>query len=178
MNKVGLTVIIMTFMLHQEVKPAKFLPKVCHKVNGKSMIEIAIETSLKLNPTNIILYVSKNNIECINKILKHNDYFKLISFCILDNEKEKRRMSASKCFANKNVLVIPGNCPLLTYKSLYKLVSENQTVKIKNNLFYLRMENLSQIDSIDKLPETHIIPENELKQVETKADLDYVNSQF
>ena len=69
-----LYVLILTFSLDQDVKPPKFLPKVCHKIQEKTMIEIVIENALKLNPKNIIIYVNKNNIECINKTLKHADY--------------------------------------------------------------------------------------------------------
>ena len=113
-----LSILILTFDLDQEIKPAKFLPKVCHKVGEKTMIEIAIETSLKLNPTKLVVYVSKNNIECINKTLKHNNYSKLVNYCILDNELNgKRKLSiGQQCFENKNVLLIPGNSPLLSSK--------------------------------------------------------------
>jgi len=178
MKKSDLTILILTFDLTQEIRPARYLPKVCHKIFDKTMIEIAIETCLRLNPTKIILYVSKNNIECINKTLKHTDYSKILSYCILDNELNgKRRLSIGEiCFHNKNVLVIPGNSPLLTTKTLFRMISENRDIKIHNSLFYLRKENFNKLDYIDEMPVTKdfLIPEVEIKRVELKGDLDYV----
>lgn len=178
MKKSDLTILILTFDLTQEIRPARFLPKVCHKIFDKTMIEIAIETCLRLNPTKIILYVSKNNIECINKTLKHMDYSKMLSYCILDNELNgKRRLSiGAHCFHNKNILVIPGNSPLLTTKTLFRMISENRDIKIYDSLFYLRKENFHKLDKINEMPVTEdfIISDVELKRVEMKSDLDYV----
>ncbi|GAG81359.1 unnamed protein product, partial [marine sediment metagenome] len=154
-----------------------YIPKVCHKIEDKTMIEIAVENCLKINPNKIILYVSKNNIQCINKVLKHSDYSKLISFCIFDNElnKERKLSIGKECFKDKNILVIPGNSPLLSTKTLYRMVSNNETIKIKNNLFYLKKEFIDNLDEISKIPRTNfLISEIELKQVETKGDLNDV----
>jgi len=170
-----LVIIILTFNIDEIVKPARFLPKVCHKIEDKTMIEMTVENCLKLNPIKIILYVSKNNIQCINKVLKHANYSKVISFCIFDNELNgKRRMSiGQKCFSNKNVLVIPGNAPHLSSKTLFRMTSNNTNVKIRNNLFYLKNDSLHLLNDIENVPNTdfHIL-EKELKQVETKGDLD------
>ena len=175
-----LIVIILTFNLDEEVKPARYLPKVCHKIEDKTMIEISIENCLRLNPIKIILYVSKNNIQCINKVLKHANYSKVISFCIFDNELNGvRKLSVGqKCFSNKNILIIPGNAPLLSTKTLFRMISDNKNVKIKNNLFYLKNESLKLLDSItDIKPSDFMVPEMELKQVETKDDLNEVEQE-
>lgn len=175
--KSDLVVIILTFNLTEEVRPAKFLPKVCHKIEDKTMIEIAVENCLKINPSKIILYVSKNNIQCINKTLKHKDYSKNISFCIFDNELNGiRKLSIGKCcFENKNILVIPGNSPLLSTKTMFRMISENKNIKILNNLFYLKKESLNLLDSLPEIQVSDFLISNlELKQVETKGDLDEV----
>lgn len=173
--KTDLVVIILTFNLTEEVRPAKFLPKVCHKIEDKTMIEIAVENSLKLNPSKIILYVSKNNIQCINKTLKHQDYSKSIFFCIFDNELNgPRKLSIGKrCFENKNILFIPGNSPLLSTKTMFRMISENKNIKIEDNLFYLKKDSLNLLDKITEKSD-FLISNLELKQVETKADLDEV----
>ena len=177
MKKGDLAVLILTFDVDQEIRPARFLPKVCHKVLDKTMIEIAIETCLRLNPNKIIVYVSKNNIECINKTLKHNDYSKLITYCILDNTLEERKLSiGEKCFKGKNILVIPGNSPLLSTKTLYRMISEPRDIKIHNSLFYLKKGNYPLLDAISEVGTTKdfLISETELQRVEKKSDLDSV----
>ena len=179
--KKDLVVIILTFNLTEEVRPARFLPKVCHKIEDKTMIEIAVENCLKLNPAKIILYVSKNNIQCINKTLKHQDYSKTISFCIFDNELNgPRKLSIGKtCFEDKNVLFIPGNTPLLSTKTMFRMISENKNIKIADNLFYLKKESLNLLDSITDVPKSDFLISNvELKNVETKGDLDEVTKVF
>jgi bifunctional N-acetylglucosamine-1-phosphate-uridyltransferase/glucosamine-1-phosphate-acetyltransferase GlmU-like protein len=175
--KTDLVVIILTFNLTEEVRPAKFLPKVCHKIEDKTMIEIAVENSLKLNPSKIILYVSKNNIQCINKTLKHQNYSKSIFFCIFDNELNgPRKLSIGKCcFENKNVLFIPGNSPLLSTKTMFRMVSENKNIKVENNLFYLKKDSLNLLDKITEMEKSDFLISNlELKKVETKPDLDEI----
>jgi len=172
----NLVVLIMTFKLNKEINSSNYLPKVCQKLGNKTMIEITIENALKLNPELVIVYVSKNNIQCINKILKHTSYSSMISYCVLDNEissSQKQKLSlASKCFANKNILAIPGNAPLLTSRSLFRIISSNNDIKLMDNLFYLKKENLNIIDIISDLPNVKFdIPEYELRLVETKSDL-------
>ncbi len=177
----NLIVLIMTFKLNKEIISSRYLPKVCHRIGDKTMIEIAIENALKLNPKMIILYVSKNNIVCLNKLLKHTNYSKMISFCILDNEKNgpQRLSLACKCYKDKNVLIMPGNAPLLSWKTLYRIVSNNVDIKILDNLFYLKKENLNIIDIMPNLPNVNFnIPEKELMLVETRAELEEAEKLF
>ena len=101
-----LLVIILTLGLKEEVQPAKNLPKVCHKIKNKdkTMIEMVIENCLKLDPDKILIYVSKNNIQCINKIIKKREYSKLVSFYVYDVPLEQRTLSiGQKYFKDKNV---------------------------------------------------------------------------
>lgn len=172
-----LIIIILTFNLEEIVKPARYLPKVCHFINGKTMIEICLEKCLRLNPMKIILYVSKNNIQCINKVLKHSNYAKMLSFCIYDNELNgpRRLTIGQRCFRNKNLLLLPGNCPLLSTKTLFRVISEGKNIKIQNNFFYLKKDSLNLLDKIDTLEVTDMqIVEMETKQVETRGDLEDV----
>jgi len=174
-----LFIIILTYNLDEKILPPRFLPKVCHKIDGKSMIETCIENCLKLNPKKIMLYVSKNNVQFINKLIKHSNYTKVISYYIFDNEfTEKRKLSVGlKCFKDKNILVVPGNAPLLSTKTLYRMISENKNVKIKDNLFFLQNNSLDKLDFMIEHPVTEFfVPEIEIKQIETKADLDFIEN--
>ena len=172
-----LVVIIMTFYLGEVVKPAKFLSKVCHKIEEKPMIQIAVENALKLNPEKIIIYASKNNIQCINKVLKHEDYSKMISFCICDSEmnKERKLSYGSHCYKNKNVLFTPANYPLLSTKTLFRMISENRNIKVENTLFYLKKDSIELLDEITKLKtKDFMVPKIELTKVDTLRDLENV----
>lgn len=174
-----LIILILTLGLEEEVKPARFLPKVCHKINDKTIIENVIENCLRLNPNKIILYVSKNNIQCINKVLKYTNYSKMVSFCIFDNELNgQRRLSiGQRCFSDKNILVVPGNMPLLSTKTLFRMISENRNVKISDDLFYLKKESMNMLDQVHEITnESFSIPNIELKRVNTKGDLEEIES--
>lgn len=171
-----LVVIILTYGLEENIHTVKFTPKVCHNVEEKTMIEMAIENALKLVPNKIYLYVSKYNIQCINKVIKHADYSKMISYSLINNERRSLK-NAYRCFNGKNVLVMPANSPLLSTKTLYRMVSENRDVKVKDNLFYLRNVSLDYLDNIKKMEKTEfMVPEIELKEVELKEDLDFVKN--
>lgn len=162
-----LCVIVLTSDITQETKPPKVIPKVCFKIQEKTMIEICLENVIRLNPVRIILMVSKYDIIHINKIIKYASYSKLISYCIYDNVKHvgEQKISLTKhCYDGKNVLVIPGNSPLLTTKSMYKMVSENRNLKVNNFLFYLKKEN---IDKVDNITEYSTRDENFLNHLET-----------
>lgn len=147
----NLCVIVLTTDLNAVHKPPKFIPKVCYKVGEKTMIEICLENIALLNPSRIILMVSKYDIFYINKLIKHASYSKLISYCIFDNQNNERPYTislAKNCYSGKNILVVPGNSPLLTSKIMYRMISENRNVKITNHLFYLEKECVSEIDYI------------------------------
>lgn len=172
-----LIVCILTFNLDEVLRPSNYLPKVCHKITDRSMIEMAIENAYKLSPSRIVLYVTKSNLECINKTIKHNSYSRMIGYCVLDNDFEIRKglgrqLSFYRCLKNKNVLVIPGNSPLLKSTTLIKMVSEGKDVKIHDCLFYLRKASQNKLDNVSQLVEIERIKveEDELLRVQTKED--------
>ena len=165
-----LTVLILTLDLHKNKEDAKhkpyakkYMPRVCAKIGDKTMIEITIENALRLNPVSVVLYVYKNNIEFINNVLKRKPYSKVLTYMFRENLK----------FENCNLLVIPGNYPLLSVKSLIRLVSQNRNIKINNNLFYLKNDSLYMFDVITDIPKSNdfIISTSELKKVEKYTDL-------
>ena len=190
-SKFDLAVVILTFELSEKLKKIKYTPKVCHKINDKTMIEIAVDTASKLEPSLIIILVSKYNITHINKALKYSEHSKLISFCMVDNsllsESNMKISLAKKCYENKNLLVIPGYCPLLSVKTLFRIISSNSSnssnphlIKIKDNLFYLPKELLDKVDKINGVGHgsTHGFDNNinelELREVNTLNDLEEI----
>ena len=179
----NLCVIVLTSDLDKETRPPKILPKVCYKIGEKSMIEICLENIVRLNPDKIILMVSRHNIFFINKVLKHTDYSKLISFCITDNTsndllKNRKISLAQNCYNGKNVLVVPGNAPLLTSRSMQRILSQKQNVKINNNIFYLKEEYLDKIDDISEMTSNNLLTGKEILQIRTQTELEYVQNIF
>ena len=171
----NLCVIVLTNDLKKDIKPPKYYPKVCYEVDGKTMIETVLERVVELKASRIILMVSKHELFYINKIIKHSDYSKLISYSLFD---EKKAISASKrCYSGKNILVVPGNAPLLTTKGMLKMMSENRNIKINNSLFYLKKEYTDVIDNIGEysIGDEELLSKKEIMIVESKADYDRVN---
>lgn len=178
-----LCVIILTSDITKETKPPKVMPKVCFKIQEKTMIEICLENVVRLNPIKIILMVSKHDIVYINKVIKYAPYSKLISYCIYDNVKyiEDQKISLTKhCYAGKNILVVPGNSPLLTSKSMYKMVSENRNLKVNNFLFYLKKENIDKIDNIIEYStrDEGFLNDYETLRIETRSQYEDILSYF
>ena len=119
--------------------------------------------------------ISKHEILHINKIIKNAPYSKLVSYCVFDNGElyEQKISLAKKCYTGKNVLVIPGNSPMLTTKSMNKILSENRNLKINNSLFYLKKDSLNIIDLISEhTSDSKFLSDLELIQVETRRQYD------
>ena len=202
-----LCVIVLTSNMEKETKPPKIMPKVCFKIGEKTMLEICLENVIRLNPSRIILMVSKNEIIQINRVIKYATYQKLISYCIYDRERNiseskisetslqnKLNTSGSKanlissqklsnsqtCYEGKNILVIPANSPLLTTKSMNKMISENRNVKINNSLFYLKKDSVHKIDTISEYSskDEKFLSSNEILQVETRGQYEDVINIF
>jgi len=150
------------------------LPKVCYKIGDKSMLEIVLENVIQLNPNIIILMVERNNITPINKLIKHANYSKLISYCIFDSNKESKISMAEKCYYGRNVLVVPGNGPSLSTKSMYKMISDSRNVKINDKLFYLKKDDVDKIDKIAEYSseDEKMFPPTETLQIETREQLE------
>lgn len=173
----NLGVIVMTSFFNDIYR---IIPKVCYKIGDKSMLEIVLENVSKLNPKIIILMIEKNNIININKLIKHADYAKLISYCIFDNQKINNFSIAKKCYTDKNVLVVPGICPLLTTRSMYKMISLNRNVKINDYLFYLKKSDLEKIDDISEYfsNDENLLPEKETMKIENRKQLEKINKKL
>ena len=164
-----LSILILTFDLHkkktrEKKNVGKYMPRVCAKIGDKTLIEIAIENALRLNAENILLYVYKNNIEYINNVLKRKPYSKLLTYMFSDNLKFEE---------DHNLLVMPGNYPFLTVKTLLKMIGYNKNVKIDNNLFFLKSDSLHLFEKISEVHITKefIVSSVELKKIEKEKDL-------
>ena len=162
------SILILTFDLHKKKQTKsqnnRYLPRVCAKIGDKSLIEMAVDNALRLNAANIIIYVYKNNIEYINNVLKRKPYSKLLTYMFSENLKFDE---------NSNLLVIPGNYPLLTVKTLLRMIAYNKNLKIDNNLFFLKSDSLQLFEKVNEMSvnKDFIVSGTELKKVEKEKDL-------
>ena len=171
-----MNVLILTFDLHKkknnekrdekrdEKSNGKYMPRVCAKIGDKCLIEMAVENALRLNPISIIIYVYKNNIEYINNVLKRKPYSKLLTYMFSENLKFEQ---------DHNLLVIPGNYPFLTVKTLLRMAGYNKNVKIDNNLFFLKSDSLHLFEKVNEMSinKDFIVSASELKKIEKEKDL-------
>lgn len=97
------------------------LTKVCHKVDDKTMIEHVVNTSVKLSK-DIVVVVSKENISEIRKVLEDTKVRLKIQYQQLGTGHAV--LSAMPCCDQKHdMLVLLGDVPLISYKTLDKVIS-------------------------------------------------------
>jgi hypothetical protein len=125
---------------------------------------MAVENSLRLDPVNVIIYVYKNNIEYVNNVLKRKPYSKKLKYYMSDMKFED--------YFSTDLLVIPGNYPFLSVKTLQRMI-RGKNVKINDSLFFLKADSLHLFDTIDKMHITKdfIVSSSELKKIEKEKDL-------
>ena len=99
----SLCIIVTTNDLNKEIHPPKYQPKVCYSLGDKTILEVCLDHLVQLNPKRIILMVSKNEIQPINRVLKYLSYAKLISYCIFDQERLKDTSKDASKDASKSV---------------------------------------------------------------------------
>jgi len=96
------------------------LTKVCHKVSDKTMIEHVTETGFKLSK-DIVIVVSKENITEIRKVLEDTKVRLKIQYEQLGTGHAV--LSAMPCCdQTHNILILLGDVPLITHKTLNKVI--------------------------------------------------------
>jgi len=103
--------------------------KVCHKVGSKMMIEHVVNTASKLIPQNIIVMVSKDNIEDIRKVLEDTKVRFKIQYEQLGTGHAV--LSAVPCCnETSDLLVLLGDVPLINYNTLGKIINTSHDAVI------------------------------------------------
>lgn len=98
------------------------LTKVCHKVGNKTMIEHVVETAAQLDPKDIVVVVSKDNIGDIRDALGESDVRFKIQYGQLGTAHAV--LSAVPCCNDKSdLLVLLGDVPLISARTLGKIIS-------------------------------------------------------
>jgi bifunctional UDP-N-acetylglucosamine pyrophosphorylase/glucosamine-1-phosphate N-acetyltransferase len=119
----NLTIVILAAGMGSRMKSN--IPKVCHKVGDKTMIERIVETSKELNPSKIIIVVSTNNVENIRNVLQDDVDIRLkiqqgqlgTAHAVLAAE--------PCCDETTDLLVLLGDTPLIKAETLSKVVNTN-----------------------------------------------------
>jgi bifunctional UDP-N-acetylglucosamine pyrophosphorylase/glucosamine-1-phosphate N-acetyltransferase len=99
------------------------IPKVLHKISGKPMLYYALSLAVRLKPKNIFVVVGhkgklvsdyiKSNFPKVKIILQEDQLGTAHAVSMLKKQKEN---------LGKNILIIPGDCPLIKTNTLKKLV--------------------------------------------------------
>ena len=94
-------------------------PKVLHKVDNKTMIERVVHTSKNLDPNEIVVVVSKENIKQISKTV-YDVRYQIQNKQLGTGHAVKTALS---CCDTSNLLGILGDVPLITADTLKKVIS-------------------------------------------------------
>jgi bifunctional UDP-N-acetylglucosamine pyrophosphorylase/glucosamine-1-phosphate N-acetyltransferase len=98
------------------------LPKVCHIVGEKTMIEHVVNTAKTLENNGIYVVVSKENIDIIRNILQDDS----IEFKLQHEQLGTAHAvisAISRCDNSRDLLVLLGDVPLIKPKTLNKIVN-------------------------------------------------------
>jgi bifunctional UDP-N-acetylglucosamine pyrophosphorylase/glucosamine-1-phosphate N-acetyltransferase len=125
MTKSDLSVIILAAGKGTRMKSS--IPKSMHKIAGRQMTNLVIDTARQLNPLNICLVISENMADFTDKIKEQYDDLDI------DFTFQKERLGtgdAVKIAINslkqigKKVLILYADTPLLTLETLQKMVDD------------------------------------------------------
>lgn len=117
------------------------IPKVLHKIHGKSMIIYLIEKCLLIKPEKIMIVVNNNNRKkIIDEIFNYGYMTHSIYFILQKNVKGTG--NALKCCTEKllnyldnNILILNGDVPLLKIQTMKNLLIK------KNNILVCKVKN-------------------------------------
>lgn len=110
------------------IDESNILPKVLHKVKGKPMLLHVIETAISINPIDIYIIVGKYK-DVIEKEIGNYNLSKKIKYVI--QEEPLGTGHAIQCCLpilqniNSNVIILSGDVPLISKKTLENLININ-----------------------------------------------------
>lgn len=148
------------------------LPKVCHLLNGKSMLQHIIETSLKLNPYKIIVVVSPSNMNYIQEIVNGVSLDENLIKTSIQYEQlgtGHAVLSAKDEFiftdtddTNKNILVLYGDVPLIRSETLDKMIKYSKEQEILHNIDFCGIILTMNVNNKDNRYGRIILSENNI----------------
>ncbi len=98
------------------------ITKVCHLMGNKTMIEHVVGTARTLKPKDIVIVVSKDNIKSIGEVIQESDVRFKIQYQQLGTGHAV--LSAAPCCDDqRDLLVLLGDVPLISSKTLGKIIS-------------------------------------------------------
>ncbi|MFT6332843.1 MAG: bifunctional UDP-N-acetylglucosamine pyrophosphorylase/glucosamine-1-phosphate N-acetyltransferase [Lentimonas sp.] len=133
------------------------LPKVLHKLAGREMLNLVIDTAKKLNPENICVVISKE-MEKITQQISDSHPETNLSFAIQENQLGTADAVKSGVNSLKNiadlVLVLYADTPLIRAKTLQKMIDSKNAVCVlgfnchTKNKYGRLIVRSNQLDSI------------------------------
>jgi bifunctional UDP-N-acetylglucosamine pyrophosphorylase/glucosamine-1-phosphate N-acetyltransferase len=110
-------------------------PKVLHEVLGKPMIQYVIESVKGLKPKKLVIVVGKGNEEVKNQIKDKSVFFVRQRKLLGTGNALAEAKRASKDMKNSTILVLNGDSPLITSKTLKEFLKKHK--RNKNGLSFL-----------------------------------------
>ena len=110
------------------------IPKVLHKLNGTTLIERVIKTSRTLNCKKIIAVIGHQKELVKESLREYND----VTFAI-QNDQKGTAHAVEMCFDSLkdfkgNVLILSGDVPLISSKTLEKLIESKESADAKGSV--------------------------------------------
>ena len=116
------------------------IPKVMHKINNKSMLNIIIEKSEKLNPEKIIVVVGYKKELIIDSVENSDVVFVNQNKQLGTADAIKQCIGALEGF-NGNILILSGDVPLIKYKTLNNFILFHHNHNSTASLISTEIEN-------------------------------------
>ena len=116
------------------------IPKVLHKINKKSMLNIVIETSKKLNPEKIIVVVGYKKELIINTVNDSSITFVNQNKQLGTGHAIKQCLDEIKNF-NGDILILSGDVPLIKYSTLNNFILKHKKKKSYASLITTSIKN-------------------------------------
>ena len=139
------------------------LPKVLHKLNGKSILSRVLDTCFELNPDKVFIIVGHKN-DVIQKSFENHQFANQINFVLQDPQIGTGHAiqvlsKELKTFKGK-LLVLNGDVPLIESKTLEGLIKFHDKKEAEASIITTTLENpfgygrvFLKNDQIDKIIE-------------------------
>ena len=168
MNKSNTTIIILA--AGKGTRMQSDLPKVLHKINGKTMLNTVLDTAYTLNPKKVIVVVGYKK-ELVQESIIYKDV-EFVEQKTLNGTGDAIRYclpNLKNC--NGNVLILSGDVPLIKITTIHKLINLHIEVKASGSLISTELDDPTGYGRIIKNDNEQLIKIKEHKDATKEEQL-------